>query len=180
MKKSILSVSALALLMASCNIAPDKFLIQKQNIGLLTDSTQVKDLATVFAEDSVTTPQKSTFGSSQTIDIFDVKGEQLLSLTPRSADSTSTIESVQITDDRFKTEQDITKLSTFKDITDNYTISKINGLLRTLVVSVKELNVSFTIDKEELPGSVRFDSNKIIEASQIPDGAKIKYFMVHW
>jgi hypothetical protein len=47
------------------------------------------------------------------------------------------------------------------------------------VVFPKGSNLYFTIDKEELPESLRF-STASIEAVQIPDDAKIKYLMLGW
>jgi hypothetical protein len=49
-----------------------------------------------------------------------------------------------------------------------------------VVVSVNEINASFTIDKTELPGGLRFDMDATIDAIQIPEKAKIKFFMLHW
>ena len=59
-------------------------------------------------------------------------------------------------------------------------ISKIDNLINAIVVSVNEIDASFTIDKKELPASMRFDMNMTIDVIQIPEKAKIKFFMVHW
>ena len=48
------------------------------------------------------------------------------------------------------------------------------------MVFVNENNTFFTIDKKELPSELRFDMSKKIEVTNIPDSAKIKYFMVGW
>ena len=53
MKKKLLLFTLILAITISCNTAPDPFLIQKNNIGLLTDSTQVKDLEAIFKNDSV-------------------------------------------------------------------------------------------------------------------------------
>ncbi|RKE90889.1 hypothetical protein [Ichthyenterobacterium magnum] len=185
MNKSILSLITLALLIASCTSEKkqDPFQVTKHNIGLLTDSTQVKDLNTIYNNDSIVKSIKGDefISNANQIDIFDTTGKKLLVLTPSQAlDSTSVIESVQIIDPRYKTDKNITKLSVFKDIQDNYTISRIDNLINSVVISVNEINASFTIDKKELPANLRFDMNLNIDAVQIPDGAKIKYFMLHW
>lgn len=160
----------------------DPYLIGKQNIGFLTDSTQVRELAKIFANDSIAyNTNSSNFGSNAEIDIFSADGSNLLSLTPiKPGDSTSLIGSVQIKDPAFKTKLNISTLSTFKDINENYKISKVNNLINSIVISVPELNASFTIDKMELPPNLRYDVNMKIEKAQIPDNAKIKYFMLHW
>ncbi len=120
-------------------------------------------------------------GSINKIEIFEKGGKKLLDLSPREAlDSTSLISSVRIIDERYKTEKNISTISTFKELKDAYKISKIDNLIDAIVISVNEINASFTIDKKELPASMRFDMDMTIDAIQIPGKAKIKYFMLHW
>lgn len=184
MKKTIVGLLVIAGIVISCNnTEQDPFLISKQNVGLLTDSTQVRDLESIFVNDSISRyigGDEST-GNINNIEIFEKSGKRLLTLTPSEAlDSTAVISTVKIEDERYKTEKLISKLSTFKDIKDNYKINSINNLINTIVVSVNEINAGFTIDKKELPSNLRFDMNIKIDAVQIPDNAKIKYFMLHW
>lgn len=183
MQKPLIYIALFLLLLTSCGKEQDPFLIQKHNIGNLTDSTQVKDLKSVFEKDSVADYiGKDEFTRNiNTIEIYDKDGATLLSVSPQKrADSTAVIKSVRIMDSRYKTEKGISTLSTFKDIEKAYTISKIDNLINSIVVSVKEINASFTIDKKELPSNLRFDRSISIEASQIPDQAKVKYFFIHW
>ncbi|GAA4290315.1 hypothetical protein [Aestuariibaculum suncheonense] len=183
MKKLILSISVLSLLFASCNKAQDPFEISKQHVGLLTDSTRVKDLKSIFTNDSITEAfnDNGFMGVSKSIEVFDKAGKKLLILNPEyKSDTTAVVRSVQIIDPRFKTDKNITTSSTFKDINSNYKISRIDNLINSVVVTVNELNASFTIDKQELPANLRFDMNLDIEAMHIPDNAKIKYFFINW
>lgn len=183
MNKFNLSLIAVILLFISCNKEQDPFLVNKTSIGLLTDSTQVKDLKTAFPNDSVVNYKgDSTFKIPMNlVEVYGVNGELLLVLTPsRMSDSTATIGNVRINDSSYKTEKGISTLSTFKDIQANYKISKIDNLINSVVISVNELNAQFAIDKTELPSNLRFDMNLSIEESQIPDNAKIKYFFVNW
>lgn len=183
MNKSLLYLIIFSLVLTSCKKEQDPFQVSKQHIGLLTDSTQVKDLEALFVNDSIVNYIKGDefIENKSDIEVFEKGGEKLLILSPKQVlDSTSTIGSVQIIDSRFKTDKNISTLSTFKDIQDNYTVSRINNLINSIVVSVDEINASFTIDKKELPANLRFDMNLKIEKSQIPDTAKIKYFFVHW
>lgn len=184
MRYSFLGLIALSLIFFNCNEKEQNpFEIEKQHIGLLTDSTQVKDLKTIFGNDSIVKfiSGDEFTGSRNNIDIYEKGGKKLLSLTPKqSLDSTSVIESIQIIDSRYKTAKNISTLSTFKDIADNYKISKINNLINSVVISVNELNASFAIDKKELPANLRFDMNLNIEAIHIPDAAKLKYFFINW
>lgn len=185
MKNTIFTILICAFLLTSCakDSAPNPFLIEKNHIGLLTDSTQVRELETIFSNDSVVKyiAGDEFAGALNSIEIFEKGGKKLLDLSPEEAlDSTSVISSVRIIDERYKTEKKISVLSTFKDINDTYKISKIDNLINAIVVSVNELNASFTIDKKELPASLRFDMDIEIDPIQIPEKAKIKYFMIHW
>ena len=181
--KHIITLLSISLLIVGCEKPQDPFAVQKQNIGLLTDSTQVKDLEMVFANDSVVKfiGGDEFTGDFNTIDIYEKGGAKLLELTPSQAlDSTAIIENVRIMDNRYKTLKNVSLISTFKDISDNYTISRIDNLINAVVVSVNEINSAFTIDKKELPANARFDMELNIEVTQIPDTAKIKYFMINW
>ena len=183
MYKSLIYIAMASLLLTSCGKNQDPFLIQKHNIGNLTDSTKVEDLKLIFEKDSIVNYNGNDefTVNIKDINIYDKDGKALLSISPKKkADSTTTVSSVRILDSRYKTEKGISTLSTFSDIEKNYTITKIDNLLSFINVDVKEINASFTIDKKELPSNLRFDRNITIEASQIPDNAKIKYFFVHW
>ncbi len=183
MKKLILSITALSLLFASCDKTQDPFEVSKQHVGLLTDSTLVKNLKTVFINDSITEifNDNGFMGIGKSIEVFDKTGKKLLILNPEyKSDTTAVVKSVQIIDPRYKTDKNITTKSTFKDINGSYKISRIDNLINSVVVSVNEINASFTIDKKELPANIRFDMNLDIEAMHIPDNAKIKYFFINW
>jgi len=183
MKKLILSITALSLLFASCGKEQDPFEVSKQHVGLLTDSTLVKNLKTVFINDSITEifNNNGFMGIGKSIEIFDKTGQKLLVLNPEyKPDTTAVVKSVQIIDPRYKTDKNITVASTFKDINNSYKISRIDNLINSVVVSVNEINASFTIDKKELPANIRFDMNLDVEAMHIPDNAKIKYFFINW
>ncbi|WP_434037740.1 hypothetical protein [Formosa sp. 4Alg 33] len=183
MKKTILSLAVLAITCFSCSTKNDSFTITKDSIGELTKDTQLKDLETVFKNDSIVkyVPGGEFTVSINEIEIFEKGGSKLLTLSPTQVmDSTSVIKTVQVFDSRYKSDKGISTLSTFKDIQDNYKISSIDNLINSVIVSVNELNASFTIDKKELPSNLRFDMSLHIEASQIPDTAKIKYFFLNW
>nr|WP_321225145.1 hypothetical protein [uncultured Psychroserpens sp.] len=184
--KNLLIVIALAVMLLNCTTEKEQnpFLINKQSIGLLTDSTQVKDLKLVFAQDSIVMGSikgDEFTGQNNDIEVYSSEGKKLLSLTPQQVlDSTSVIESIQIISEKYKTKKQISTLSTFKEIKDAYKISSINNLINSVVISVNEINASFTIDKKELPANLRFDMTLNIEPVQIPDDAKVKYFIIHW
>ena len=171
-------------ILSSCSKEIDPFLISKQSIGFLNDSTTVKELNLVFANDSLVKPigGDEFLGNSNIIKVFE-KGTQklLLELTPKEAlDSLSTIQNVRIIDNRYKTDKSLDKLCDFSCISANYNISSIQNTLRNLVVSVDEINAYFTIDKSELAEDLRYDMTKTIEAISIPPEAKIKDFFIQW
>ncbi|WP_298534289.1 hypothetical protein [uncultured Algibacter sp.] len=183
MRHLLLGTVALTFLFSSCSKTQNPFRISKQHIGLLTDSTQVKDLENIYPNDSVVKfiAGDEFIGNMNTIDIFEKGGKQLLSLTPKFAlDSTSTISTIRVLDERFKTDKNVSPISTFKDIQSQYKISRISNLINSIVVAVDDINASFTIDKKELPANLRFDMDLKFEATHIPDEAKVKYFFVNW
>ena len=183
--KNVLSALVCAFLITSCSNdnSPNPFKISKNRVGLLTDSIQVKQLDSIYSNDSIVRyiAGDEFIGSVNTIEIYEKGGKKLLDLTPKEAlDSTSVISSINIIDPRYITAKNISNLSTFKDIESAYKISKVNNLIDVIMVTVNEINASFTIDKKELPASMRFDMSMEIDPIQIPEKAKIKYFMIHW
>lgn len=183
MKNTIFTLCLLSIVFTSCKKEVNPFLISKNNIGLLTDSTQVKDIEAIYANDSVVKriDGDEFTGSINDIEIYDKTGKQLLILSPNQAlDSTATINTIKVVDQRYKTDKGLNTASTFADIKNNYTISSIQNTLRNVVVFVNEINGFFTIDKMELPAEMRIDVNKKIEALHIPGTAKIKHFMIGW
>lgn len=157
------------------------FLITKSSIGKLDKSSLVRDLEVIYEQDSIVkdTAKLSVGFGAKKIDIYEKGGNHLVTLTP-SSDSIATIENVHIKDPRFKTEMGIGLHSTFKEIKDKYEIGKILTSTKNVVIFIKNSDLYFTIDKEELPSSLRYASSVNIEAVQIPDAAKIKYMMLGW
>jgi hypothetical protein len=144
----------------------------------------VNALKVVFANDSISKyiGGDEFTGSTNTISIFEKgTGVLLLELDPNySLDSLSTIRTVRIMDARFKNKDGLNTLSTFGDINSKYTISSIQNTLRSLIISVDEINAYFTLNKTELPEEMRYDMNQKIEAISIPETAKIKDFYMQW
>ena len=183
MKKTFLCLIIVLSILSSCTQKQDPFLISKKSIGLLTDSTQVKELKEIYTQDSIVfgTDNSEFLNNRNDIEIFDKTGKPLLILTANKAqDSASTINNIRILDARFKTANGLNTLSTFGDIQTNYKISNIENTIRNVVVFVNEIDAFFTIDKKELPGELQFNTDLKIEATQIPEKAKIKYFMIGW
>jgi hypothetical protein len=87
---------------------------------------------------------------------------------------------IKIIDPKYKTKKGIGASSTFKEIKDNYNISSIQNSLRNVIISINSANLYFTIDKNQLPSNLRYNSNIDIDKAQIPDNAKIKDLYLQW
>ena len=143
----------------------------------------MKQVDSIFAEDSIVklNPIKNALGTQGEVEIYDKDGNKLLLLSPEDEnDPNATITNVQVFDSRYKTDKGLTSGSTFKDVKANYTISNIETTINSVVVFLKDSEIYLTIDKKELPENLRYNPNAKIEASQIPDDAKFKYFMIGW
>jgi len=171
----------LALLLVQCQEKPNTdFLISEAQVGKLQRTAVIDDINTLFAKDSVVQDTTAYRLGAQVkkINIYEKGGKHLLTVTP-STDSIPEVETIQVFDARYRTLEGVGLQSTFKDIKEHYTIKKIITSLNNIVIFPKDSDIYFTIDKEELPGGLRYSSTNV-EAVQIPDAAKIKYLMVGW
>ena len=183
MKKIQLSLIGLGLILASCGNQTDPFEISTDHIGNLTKTSTVQELDVIFENDSIVRhiAGDEFIGNTNEIEIYDKKGSKLLILeVTQEFDSTATIKTVRVIDPRFKTDKGFGSSSTFKDIKDNYSVSKITNTLSVAMVTIDEINAYVAINKKELPSELLFDTNSKIEATQIPDTAAIKYLWLDW
>ncbi|SIQ28599.1 hypothetical protein [Maribacter ulvicola] len=182
LKYTLLLILCCGLLINCAGETNEGFEISGDQIGKLSKESLARDIELIFAKDSVvqdTVKLKIGNGASK-IRIFEKgAGNLLLTLTPNN-DSIATIQNILINDDRFVTDKGISTMSTFKDIRENYPIKKIITSLNNVVVLLKDSDIYFTIDKKELPESLRYNANNKIEEVQIPDAAKVKYMMIGW
>jgi hypothetical protein len=177
-----ISLLVVALILTHCKKEQDpNFLINNTQVGKLMRTSPVSELETIYSNDSIVkdTSQPTLVSNSNTIKVYEKGGQQLLTLTP-NGDSIPKIGIIRVLDPRFKTEKGIGLESTFKEIKDKYVIKKIVTSLNNVIIFIEHSDVYFTIDKEELPASLRYDTSINIEEVQIPDNAKIKYMMVGW
>ncbi len=182
--KKILFIGAFAsLLFVQCGKDSDPFLIQNGAIGNLNKDIKMKQVDSLFAEDSIVKINSSpnALETQGEVEIYEKGGKQLLLLSPNNEnDPNATITNIQVFDSRYKTDKGLSTASTFKDVKANYTIDNLETTINAVVVFLKETDVYLTIDKKHLPEELRYDMNIEIEASQIPDSAPIKYFMIGW
>lgn len=181
MKRKSIFILVLMLVVGCKKEVDVTFLITKNSVGKLDKISLTRDLEVIYANDSIVkdTAVVNLANNSKKVRIFEKGGKHLLTLTP-SSDSIPTVENVRIEDPRFLTESGVGLKSTFKDIKKNYTIRKVITSMNNVVILLKDSDVYFTIDKKELPSSLRYTSSRNIEAVQIPDNARIKYMMIGW
>lgn len=183
MIKTILISLITILLFVQCEKESNRFLIQKGAIGNLTKSTPIKQIDSIFAQDSIVwlNPINNSLGIQGEIEIFEKGGKKLLLLSPENEnDSNSVITNIQVFDDRYKTEQGFNSGSTFKDLKENYKITAIDNAINSVVIYLEDSEIFITIDKKQLPENVRYNYTTKIESTQIPLEATFKYFMIAW
>lgn len=183
MKKTLFAGILTALLFIQCGEEKNPFAIQAGAIGELNNTIQMRQIDSLFANDSIVklNPIKDAIGTQGEVEIYEKGGAKLMLLSPNNeTDPNSTVTNVQIFDERFTTEKGLNVNSTFKVVKDNYTIADIESTFNAVVVFLEENDIFITIDKKELPENLRYNNNIEIEASQIPDAATFKYFMIGW
>jgi len=182
--KNILLISALAtFLFVQCTEEKDPFLIKNGAIGQLTKKAQMKQVDSIFALDSIVqlSTIENALGTQGEVEIYEKGGKKLLLLSPKNeTDPNSIITNIQIFDERYITEKGLSIQSTFGDLKANYEIEGIQNAINSVVVFIKDSNIYVTIDKKELPESLRYNYSAKVEVTQIPDAAKFKYFMIGW
>lgn len=170
----------------SCNGNAEKedtrqFLVGKNFVGNVTDSTEVKDLKFIFKNDSISSYKEddSFVGGINPIGIYSKSGTPLLHIFPNeSHDSTSTINYIHIKNSIYKTALDISVRSYFKDIKATYPISEIKNEMNYIEVYVDSLKSIFAFRKS---GSLKdFDFGTEIKQNQIPDSTSIDYYIKYF
>ncbi len=180
-KKSILPIIMVSLLIISCS-NNNKFKIEKGKVGLIDQTTTVKDLKEIFKNDSIVSNlSEGALGDNYFQDddeylIYEKGGKHLLTIVPQEQlDSTSTIKSIQIHDPRFKTNEGINLNSNFSEINSSNNLRP-ESTLQSVTLFLDELNATIAIDKQEL--GLRDYSTQKVSLEQIPDLAKMKSFIV--
>lgn len=175
-------VGVVTLLCIQCGDG-NMFNISKGKVGKLTTVTTMLDVHEIFAKDSIIENlSEGSLGDNYFQDddeylIYEKGGNHLLTIVPKEQlDSTSTIKSIQIFDDRFITNSGITLSSSFEDINLNNTITKVETSLSSATLFIDDLNVTIALDKEDL-GLKSFSTQKV-SLEQIPGLARVKSFIV--
>jgi hypothetical protein len=183
MKKILLLAITSLIFLTQCGKDTDPFLISKGSIGPINKKTQMRQLDSIFANDSIVrlTQIKDAPETQGEVEVYEKGGKKLMLLSPEDEeDPNSVISNIQIFDHRYLTDKGLGKGSTFGDLKTNYEIVAIENAINSVVIFLKDSEVFITIDKKLLPESIRYNFNAKVEATQIPDDATFKYFMVGW
>lgn len=164
--------------LSSCSSSSSDTLIAKNQLGPLTPVTQLKDLSSLLANDSIADFDLETkFNRPQEVEVFNKASETSLIIEPfYQNDSLATIKEIQILDPRYETRKGLSIASDFKTIYENYKIDNIQNSINSVILSIDEIGAYIVIDKKHLPSELKFDAEIQIEANQIPDEAPFKYF----
>lgn len=181
MIQKIIIPLVLFILVVSCK-QDNRFAVTKDRVGPISQTTTVRELATLFANDSLVNYEAATQikENPSGITVYEKGRKKLMRLLPKEGNPESTIKNFKLFDDRYKTEKGIGLNSTFKDINGAYTIKRIENLIDVIVIFVDESEAYFTIDKKHLASDLMFNTRTTIEKTQIPDDTPLKYFMIEW
>ena len=183
MIKKIFFTGLVVFLFVQCAKEKDSFLISNNAVGNLTIGMKIKQVDSIFAMDSIVrlSPRQNQSSSFGELEIYEKSGKKLLLISPRNNyDPDALIENFKFFDDRYKTVKGLNINSTFKDIKENYEIANIETTFSTVLIFLKDSDLFINIDKKELPENFRYNPNLVIDVTNIPNEAKIKYFMLSW
>ena len=183
MLKKIIALVSVTLLFIQCKEEINPFLISNDSVGALTRGMTIKEIDSIFAQDSIVKlyAQNEELPTQGEVEIYKKNGTKLVSISPvTNNDPDALISNFQFFDPRYKTDKGLNLSSTFKDIKANYKISNIETTISTVVIFLEDSDLFINIDKNELPENFRYNPNLVIDITNIPDEAKIKYFMLSW
>ena len=183
MLKKIIAIVSVTLLFIECKEEINPFLISNDSVGALTRGMTIKEIDSIFAQDSIVKlyAQNEELPTQGEVEIYKKNGTKLVSISPvTNNDPDALISNFQFFDPSYKTDKGLNLSSTFKDIKANYKISNIETTISTVVIFLEDSDLFINIDKNELPENFRYNPNLVIDITNIPDEAKIKYFMLSW
>lgn len=183
MLKKIIAIVSVTLIFIQCKEEINPFLISNDSVGALTRGMTIKEIDSIFAQDSIVKlyAQNEELPTQGEVEIYKKNGTKLVSISPvTNNDPDALISNFQFFDPSYKTDKGLNLSSTFKDIKANYKISNIETTISTVVIFLEDNDLFINIDKNELPENFRYNPNLVIDITNIPDEAKIKYFMLSW
>ena len=183
MLKKIIAIVSVTLIFIQCKEEINPFLISNDSVGALTRGMTIKEIDSIFAQDSIVKlyAQNEELPTQGEVEIYKKNGTKLVSISPvTNNDPDALISNFQFFDPSYKTDKGLNLSSTFKYIKANYKILNIETTISTVVIFLEDSDLFINIDKNELPENFRYNPNLVIDITNIPDEAKIKYFMLSW
>jgi hypothetical protein len=184
MKK--ISILAVVFLLMACQ-QENKFLIEKNKLGPLDNLTKISEVEALFSEDSVVVSSpKSPFltyvnSANRKMEIYDKTGKKHLIIEPDGAlDTISVIKSIRVVSDKYKTADGIGFGTTFGELKKHYEINNIQSSLKSLIISLEDINAFVSFDRDVLPSDIKFDLDAEIKPVMIPDNAEINRFWLNF
>lgn len=173
--KNTLIIFLISLLFIQCKNENDTK-IAKNQVGKLNKTTKIEDLDKIFKNDSlVKLPENADIFYEYKV--YNKAGVHLITIKPKfQGDSVKGIDNIQIYSDLYKTEKGLTTASAFQDISNNYSINKIEPTFASAIVFLDEINATIALDKSDLR-LAEFDMGKI-DKGQVPDMARIKFITI--
>ncbi|NBC56879.1 MAG: hypothetical protein GVY05_01140 [Bacteroidetes bacterium] len=180
------SFIVLLLIISSCQKSTEH-LIAKNQLGPLNNTTQVFEIETLLASDSVVKVNaKNAYGNMiksaiGQVKVYDTSGKQLLSIKPHGTlDSVAKIKNIRILTDKYKTKNGISIGSNFAEVKKHHDVSRIQSSPRSIIITLEDLNAFVSFDRKVLSGDLRFDLDADIKPTMIPDDAKVNRFWLNF
>ncbi|MBE7630360.1 copper resistance protein NlpE [Tenacibaculum piscium] len=158
--------------------------ITSNNIGVFNSQTSINEvLHTVpFAQ------VHKKVGSGEYIgdiyddyEIFTQNHKLLYTLTPKdTAKTEQKINRILVNSPFFKTNKGINVKSTYGDIKKAYTVNEIVPTREHIVLTVDEINASFSISKNKLQKGWWNDKSKMVNENKIPLSTQVDGFFLWW
>lgn len=160
-----------------------KSTITKNSIGDITSEMTLEDIFKRVPAAQIELKEDGEFADDK-YDVYTIYTryfEPLLSISPKKrAGMKQRVNRVIVLNPLFHTAQDITTVSTFGDIKQAYSITRIEPDMKDVVVVVDDLRASFSIPKSKLPATWWDEKTKTVNSSQIPSSAPIRTFILRW
>lgn len=161
-----------------------KSTITKNSIGGITSEMTLEDIFKRVPAAQIELKEEQGEFADDKYNVYTIYTryfESLLSISPKKrADMKQRVNRVIVLNPLFHTEQDITTASTFGDIKQAYSITRIEPDKKDIVVVVDDLRASFSIPKSKLPATWWDEKTKTVNSSQIPSSAPIRNFVLRW
>ena len=183
--KHIFTVTIFALLLFSC-AKDNPNLIAKNKLGPLSNATKIHEIEALLVNDSVVVQgSKESFGSfvktSRFMEVYNKNGDKQYVIEPvGDLDTISLIKTIRLFSDAYKTKNNIGYGSSFGDLKAHHDVSDIQSSLKSVIISLEDLNAVVSFDRDVLPDDVKYDIDADITPIMIPDEATINRFWLNF